>query len=54
MPPTVEKDWDFYGEHPVIARLCADGERVWSLFRGGDLVASYYRTLYVSVSSSHR
>jgi len=29
----VEKDWDFM-EHPVIARLCADGERVWSLFRG--------------------
>ena len=33
VPPTVEKDWDFM-EHPVIARLAADQECVWSLFRG--------------------
>ena len=33
VPPAVEKDWDFM-EHPTIARLTADGERVWSLFRG--------------------
>ena len=33
VPPTVEKDWDF-GEHPLIARLASDEERVWSLFRG--------------------
>ena len=30
---TVEKDWDF-GEHPLIARLASDEERVWSLLRG--------------------
>lgn len=33
VPPTVEKDWDFM-EYPAIARLTADEERVWSLFRG--------------------
>ena len=33
VPLTVEKNWDFM-EHPVIARLAADEERVWSLFRG--------------------
>ena len=33
VPPTVEKDWNF-GEHPLIARLGSDEERVWSLFRG--------------------
>ena len=33
VPPTMEKDWDF-GEHPLIARLASDDERVWSLFRG--------------------
>lgn len=33
VPPDVEKDWDF-GEHPLIARLAGDHERVWSLFRG--------------------
>ena len=33
VPPTVEKDWDFW-EHPLIARLATDEERVWSLFRG--------------------
>ena len=33
VPPTVEKDWDF-GEHPLIARLASDEERVWSLFSG--------------------
>ena len=33
VPPTVEKDWNF-GEHPLVARLAADQERVWSLFRG--------------------
>ena len=33
VPPTVEKDWDF-GEHPLVARLASDEERVWSLFRG--------------------
>ena len=33
VPPTVKKGWDF-GEHPLIARLAADGEQVWSLFRG--------------------
>ena len=33
VPPTVEKDWDFM-EHPLTARLAADQERVWSLFRG--------------------
>ena len=33
MPLTVEKDWDF-GEHPLIARLASDEERVWSLLRG--------------------
>ena len=32
VPPTVEKDWDFW-EHPLIARLATDEERVWSLFR---------------------
>lgn len=35
VPPTVEKDWNFM-EHPMIARLAEDGERVWSLFRGAD------------------
>ena len=39
VPPTVEKDWIF-GEHPLIARLASDEERVWSLFRGATLVAS--------------
>ncbi len=38
VPPTVEKDWNF-GEHPLVARLAADEERVWSLFRGRYLVA---------------
>ena len=33
VPPTVEKDWNF-GEHPLVARLASDEERVWSLFRG--------------------
>ena len=33
VPPTVEKDWIF-GEHPLVARLASDEERVWSLFRG--------------------
>ena len=33
VPPIVEKNWDF-GEHPLIARLATDEERVWSLFRG--------------------
>ena len=33
VPPTVEKDWNF-GEHPLIARLASDEERVWSLLRG--------------------
>ena len=33
VPPTVEKDWNFM-EHPVIARLAEDRERVWSLFQG--------------------
>ena len=33
VPPTVEKDWNF-GEHPLVARVAADQERVWSLFRG--------------------
>ncbi len=33
VPPTVEKDWNF-GEHPLVARLASDDERVWSLFRG--------------------
>ena len=33
VPPAVEKNWDF-GEHPLIARLASDEERVWSLFRG--------------------
>ena len=33
IPPTVEKDWNFM-EHPVIARLAEDQERVWSLFHG--------------------
>ena len=33
VPSTVEKGWDF-GEHPLIARLASDEERVWSLFRG--------------------
>ena len=33
VPPTMEKDWDF-GEHPLIARVASDDERVWSLFRG--------------------
>ena len=33
MPSTVEKDWIF-GEHPLVARLASDEERVWSLFRG--------------------
>ena len=32
-PSTVEKDWNF-GEHPLVARLASDEERVWSLFRG--------------------
>ena len=29
VPPTVEKDWDF-GEHPLIARLASDEERVFT------------------------
>ena len=33
VPPTVEKDWNF-GEHPLVARLASDEERVWSLLRG--------------------
>ena len=33
VPSTVEKGWNF-GEHPLIARLASDEERVWSLFRG--------------------
>lgn len=33
VPETIEKYWDFM-EHPVIARLSEDQERVWSLFRG--------------------
>lgn len=33
VPPTVEKGWAFM-EHPLIARLSEDPERVWSLFRG--------------------
>ncbi len=33
VPPTVEKGWNF-AEHPLIARLAADEEQVWSLFRG--------------------
>ena len=33
VPSTVEKDWIF-GEHPLVARLASDEERVWSLFRG--------------------
>ena len=33
VPSTVEKDWNF-GEHPLVARLASDEERVWSLFRG--------------------
>lgn len=33
VPPTVEKGWNFM-EHPAIARITADEERVWSLFRG--------------------
>lgn len=33
IPPTVEKNWDFM-DHPVIARLATDPERIWSLFRG--------------------
>lgn len=36
VPQTVEKGWDF-GAHPLIARLAADKERVWSLFRGAAL-----------------
>ena len=36
VPPTVEKNWDF-GEHPLVARLASDEERVWSLFRGAVL-----------------
>lgn len=33
VPSTVEKDWNF-GEHPLVARLASDEERVWSLLRG--------------------
>lgn len=33
VPPTVEKDWDFFA-HPTVARLAEDPERTWSLFRG--------------------
>ncbi len=33
VPLTVEKDWIF-GEHPLVARLASDEERVWSLLRG--------------------
>ena len=33
VPSTVEKDWSF-GEHPLVARLASDEERVWSLFHG--------------------
>ena len=33
VPPTVEKDWNL-GEHPLVARLASDEERVWSLFHG--------------------
>ena len=31
VPPTVEKDWNF-GEHPLISKLSADKEHLWSLF----------------------
>ena len=33
VPHTVEKGWNFR-EHPLVARLASDEERVWSLFRG--------------------
>ena len=46
VPPTVEKDWIF-GEHPLVARLASDEERVWSLFRGRYLVAASCRQLSV-------
>lgn len=36
VPDKVEKDWDFM-EHPIIARLSEDKERIWSLFRGATL-----------------
>lgn len=33
VPPTVQKGWKFM-EHPAIAQLTKDQERVWSFFRG--------------------
>ena len=53
VPSTVEKDWNF-GEHPLVARLASDEERVWSLFRGRYLVASSLRQLSVPRPSAHR
>ena len=49
VPSTVEKDWIF-GEHPLVARLASDEERVWSLFRG----ATWLLPLSDSFSSSFR
>lgn len=36
VPSTIEKGWDYMG-HPCIARLAADPERIWSMFRGATL-----------------
>ena len=50
VPSTVEKDWNF-GEHPLVARLASDEERVWSPVPWGNLVGclcripSYFRRL---------
>ena len=53
VPLTVEKDWDF-GEHPLIARLASDEERVLSPASMFDLVASPHRQLSIPRPSAHR
>lgn len=35
VPPTVSKGWNFT-DHPLIQRLAADPEKIWSLVRGAD------------------
>ena len=48
VPSTVEKDWIF-GEHPLVARLASDEERVWR-----NLVAASGGCLLLSGASAHR
>ena len=53
VPPTVEKDWNF-GEHPLVARLAADQERVWSPVPWGYLVAASAGRLLLPSTSAYR